>query len=77
VGGGQGALLRDILVATPGLEGILFDLPQVVSGASEILGGEITSRCQIVGGSFFDSVPEGASAYLLKVSFTIGRMTMR
>jgi hypothetical protein len=66
VGGGQGALLRDILVATPGLEGILFDLPQVVSGASEILGGEITSRCQIVGGSFFDSVPEGANAYLLK-----------
>ena len=35
VGGGQGALLRDILNATPGLEGILFDLPQVVSGASE------------------------------------------
>src|ERR1039457_7077896 len=66
VGGGQGALLRDILIATPGLEGILFDLPQVVSGASEILGGEIASRCQIVGGSFFDSVPEGANAYLLK-----------
>lgn len=66
VGGGEGALLRDILVATPGLEGILFDLPQVVSGASEILGGEIASRCQIVGGSFFDSVPEGANAYLLK-----------
>jgi hypothetical protein len=66
VGGGQGALLRDILIATPGLEGILFDLPQVVSGASEILGGEIASRCQIVGGNFFDSVPEGANAYLLK-----------
>jgi O-methyltransferase domain len=38
----------------------------VVSGASEILGGEIASRCQIVGGSFFDAVPDGANAYLLK-----------
>jgi hypothetical protein len=66
VGGGEGALLRDILVATPKLHGVLFDLPEVVARASEILTGDISARCQIVGGNFFDSVPEGADAYVLK-----------
>ena len=65
VGGGQGALLRDILAVTPDLRGVLFDLPAVVAGAAEILTGEIAARCQIVGGDFFDSVPAGADAYLL------------
>jgi SAM-dependent methyltransferase len=66
VGGGEGALLRDILLATPGLRGVLFDLPQVVPGASGILNGDIGTRCQIVGGDFFHSVPEGADAYIMK-----------
>ena len=66
VGGGEGALLRDILAATPELRGILFDLPQVVSGAAAILSSDVAARCQIVGGSFFDSVPEGGNAYLMK-----------
>jgi SAM-dependent methyltransferase len=66
VGGGEGALLREILVATPELRGILFDLPQVVATAPAILSGDVAARCQIVSGSFFDSVPEGGSAYLMK-----------
>ena len=66
VGGGEGALLRDILSATPGLRGVLFDLPQAVARAPEVLTGDIAARCEIVGGNFFDSVPESADAYLLK-----------
>jgi hypothetical protein len=66
VGGGQGALLRGILLAAPTLQGILFDQPSVVSGASGVLTGEIAERCQIVGGDFFESVPHGADAYLMK-----------
>ena len=66
VGGGEGALLRDILVATPRLHGVLFDLPQVVARASEILTGDIAARCQIVDGNFFDAIPKDADAYLLK-----------
>jgi SAM-dependent methyltransferase len=66
VGGGEGALLRDILSATPGLCGILVDLPQVVTRAAGVLTGDIAARCQIEGGNFFDSVPEGADAYILK-----------
>jgi len=66
VGGGEGALLRDLLTATPRLCGVLFDLPQVVVGARQILTGEIAARCEIVGGDFFLSVPEGGDAYVLK-----------
>jgi len=66
VGGGEGALLRDIVSATPGLRGVLFDLPQVVARAPEVLTSEVAARCEVVGGDFFQSVPEGADAYLLK-----------
>lgn len=66
VGGGQGALLREILSATPGLEGILYDLPPAVAHAPEVLGSDIAARCRIVSGSFFDSVPEGGDLYIMK-----------
>lgn len=66
VGGGEGAMLRDILSATPGLRGVLFDLPQVVSGAGVVLKGDLGARCEIVGGDFFHSVPERADAYIMK-----------
>ena len=66
VGGGEGAFLRDILQANPGLSGILFDLPAVVARAPEVLAGELSQRCQIVGGDFFQFVPAGADAYFMK-----------
>jgi O-methyltransferase domain/Dimerisation domain len=60
VGGGRGAFLRAVLDAHPATRGILFDQPHVVAGAD---AGE---RCEVVGGSFFEAVPDGADAYLLK-----------
>jgi hypothetical protein len=60
VGGGRGAFLNAILAAHPGLRGVLFDQPQVVDGA--VVG----DRCEVVAGSFFDAVPAGADAYVLK-----------
>jgi SAM-dependent methyltransferase len=66
VGGGQGALLRAILQATPTARGVLFDLPQVVTGAkepTEAMG--LTERCTMVGGDCFASVPSGGDAYIL------------
>ena len=67
VGGGAGALLATILSTHVGLRGVLFDQPGVVAGAPEVLeGAGVTDRCEVVGGSFFDSVPAGADAYLLK-----------
>jgi hypothetical protein len=66
VGGGYGLLLSHILSATPKLKGVLFDQPQVVAGARDFLKGDVAARIEIVSGSFFDSVPEGSDAYLLR-----------
>ncbi|QRY47311.1 hydroxyneurosporene methyltransferase [Mycolicibacterium boenickei] len=67
VGGGHGRLLAAVLTATPAARGVLYDLPQVVDGAPAMLGKYgVADRVQVVPGSFFDSVPGGADAYLLK-----------
>jgi hypothetical protein len=67
VGGGQGRLLAAILKANPALRGVLFDQSHVVANARELLEREgVSERCEVVGGSFFEAVPTGADAYLLK-----------
>lgn len=67
VGGGHGRLLAAVLTAAPAARGMLYDLPQVVEGAPAMLGKYgVAERVQVVPGSFFDSVPAGADAYLLK-----------
>lgn len=66
VGGGQGLLLKAILLACPATRGILFDQPQVIASADKTFV-ELAERCQIVAGSFFDSVPENGDAYIMKV----------
>jgi len=59
VGGGNGALLRELLEQRPELRGIVFDLPE--AERDETTFGE---RMDFVAGSFFESVPE-ADAYIL------------
>jgi hypothetical protein len=65
IAGGHGFLLKTILKATPGLHGVLFDLPQVVEGSAPIIA-EVRDRCEVVGGSFFEAIPVSADAYCLK-----------
>src|SRR5260370_41857604 len=67
VGGGEGALLHGILSANPKLRGLLFDLPPVVAGAAALRSGSMAGRCEVVSGDFFQTVPEGADAYLMRV----------
>jgi hypothetical protein len=64
VGGGTGRLLLHLLSRRPAMRGVLFDLPEVVAGASEVLGG-VAGRVEIIGGSFFERVPAGLDRYLL------------
>jgi hypothetical protein len=66
VGGGTGELLAGVLTAHGEATGILFDLPEVVRNAPEVLAaGGVAQRCRIEPGSFFDRVPRG-DLYLLK-----------
>jgi hypothetical protein len=67
VGGGHGSLIAAILQAHANLNGILFDRPHVVQGAHSTLGAAgVADRCEIAGGDFFESVPSGGDAYILK-----------
>jgi hypothetical protein len=67
VGGGHGRLLSMILAKAPNARGVLYDLPAVVEGAgAEMTTAGVADRCTVVGGSFFESVPEGGDAYLMK-----------
>ena len=66
VGGGTGELLAAALAAHRELNGILFDLPDVVGRAGDVLRqNDVAGRCRIEAGSFFDRVPRG-DLYLLK-----------
>jgi hypothetical protein len=67
VGGGQGLLLKEILLACPATSGILFDQPQVIASAHQVPGSdELGQRYRLVAGSFFESVPEKGDVYLMK-----------
>ena len=67
VGGGQGYLLIAILKNNPSLQGILYDLPEVVKGARKTIEKEtLSDRCKIIEGDFFQSIPKGADAYIMK-----------
>lgn len=67
VGGGHGRLLAAVVEATPNVRGVLYDQPHVVSGAPALLARHgVSDRVAIAEGSFFDHVPTGGDAYLLK-----------
>jgi O-methyltransferase len=67
VGGGHGLLLSSILQQARTSSGILFDADSVVASAPAVLEpAGVSNRCTAVGGSFFESVPAGGDAYVLK-----------
>jgi hypothetical protein len=66
VGGGHGVLIAAILSANPGLRGILLERESVTGGARQrIEAAGLGSRCDVVAGDFFQSVPAGGGLYLL------------
>jgi len=68
VGGGNGALLAAILEAHPALHGVLADLPSVIDRAERrgYLRGELKGRCKLQTCDFFQEVPAGCRAYVMK-----------
>jgi hypothetical protein len=67
VGGGHGQLLCAILNAYTHLRGVVFDLPDCAEGARQQLAAAgVGDRGEFISGSFFEPVPEGADALILK-----------
>lgn len=67
VGGGHGGLITSILKRQPQMRGILFDSPEVIEGAhSAVDATGVAERCRLVSGNFFEAVPTGGDAHVLK-----------
>ncbi len=67
IGGGHGRLLSTVLKTNENAKGILFDQPQVVAGANEVLeNAGVAGRVEVVGGDFFAEIPVEADIYLMK-----------
>ena len=69
VGGGHGSLTAAILRRHPGLRGVVYDRPEVVENAKKdvfVTAAGVAERCELVAGSFFESVPSGADACIMK-----------
>lgn len=67
IGGGNGSLIAAVLQRYPTMQGILFDLGHVVARAREHLSSSgLAARCQVIEGSFFETIPSGADTYLFR-----------
>ena len=67
VGGGHGGFITAILLAHPGVRGILADQGGALTGArAHLAANGLADRCDVVACDFFaDPVPSGAGGYLL------------
>ncbi len=67
IGGGQGLFLAAILRNNSQCEGIVFDLPNALSRAGEVIDGySLENRMETAGGDFFKEVPRGGDLYMMK-----------
>lgn len=67
VAGGRGTLLAEILTQNTSARGVLFDEAHVLETAAPYLTARgVLPRIERVAGSFFDKVPDGCDAYVLK-----------
>jgi hypothetical protein len=69
VGGGHGSLMSAILKKTPKLRGVVCDRPEVVEAARKNTTArdpESSDRLEFAPGNFFESVPSGADACIMK-----------
>lgn len=67
VGGGHGFLLASILKKYPEIQGINFDVSALQTDAEALFTQYgVASRCNYTAGDFFESVPAGGDAYMMK-----------
>ncbi len=67
IGGGNGSLLRGILQKYPKVRGMLCDLPGVIERAAPLIAADgLAGRIQAIPVNFFEAVPPGADAYVMR-----------
>ncbi|MFD7914433.1 methyltransferase [Streptomyces sp. NPDC059752] len=66
IGGGHGYLVARILQRYPQMRGVVFDLPEVVPGAVEVLTeAGVIDRGETASGDYLSAVPADADAYVI------------
>lgn len=66
IGGGNGALLADLLGAYPNLRGTVVELPVTAAAAESYLSGRgLSNRCSVIACSFLEPLPTAADVYIL------------
>ncbi|MFI8089638.1 methyltransferase [Streptomyces sp. NPDC086080] len=67
VGGGRGHFLSEVLARHPHARGTLIDRPSVTEEAPKLFGDAgVADRVDVVPGDFFQKLPKGHDAYVLK-----------
>jgi hypothetical protein len=67
IGGGNGHILAEILDRHPQLRGALFELTPTAAVARGFLSKrQLTARWEVFEGDFFEAVPSGYDAYMIK-----------
>lgn len=67
LGGGRGTTLAGILSQAPTARGVLYDSEQATADAPQLLAETgVSERVTIEHGTYFDKLPAGADAYVLK-----------
>ncbi|HEX4338463.1 MAG TPA: methyltransferase [Polyangiaceae bacterium] len=67
VGGGRGTLIGEIVKRHPNVTGVLCDAPGVIESARDLLTARgVADRVELVPGNFFEQVPTGCDAYIMK-----------
>lgn len=64
IGGGMGHFLSACLNTNSHMHGVLYELPDVIAKVKT--SSQLPDRCTLVSGDFFQSIPKGGDAYLLK-----------
>lgn len=67
LGGGYGGVLSVLLATFPKMTGAVCDLAYLTQSASEfLLHAGVSARGRFLGGNFFEAVPRGYDAYIMK-----------
>lgn len=67
IGGGEGLFLASILTRATTSQGVVFDLPWVLSKTGDLIAKySLNDRMEAIGGDFFEKVPTGGDLYMMK-----------
>ncbi len=67
IAGGNGDILIKVLEKCPHVQGVLFDLPEVIDQSTKIVDeAGFSDRCEFVAGNFFERIPISSDTYFMR-----------